>query len=123
MRNRTAHRCALLACAGIATLAGLSAKAQTVQPRPAAEPGTLKVEVASIRRNMANELGPQFRPQSGGFNIHSVTVGFLVELSYGVQGYQIVNAPGWMSSDRFDITAKVDGATDTLPPDRLRPIM
>ena len=41
-------------------------------------------------------------------NMHDVTVDSCVKWAYGVQNSQIAG-PGWMDSDRFDITAKSDG--------------
>jgi uncharacterized protein (TIGR03435 family) len=51
----------------------------------------------------------------GGTN---VTLKTLIAFAYGLQPYQILDGPGWISSDRFDIEATA--ADPKTPSDRLR---
>jgi uncharacterized protein (TIGR03435 family) len=36
----------------------------------------------------------------------------LMQYAYGVQPFQVVGAPGWMQSERYQIEAKADGSTN-----------
>jgi bla regulator protein BlaR1 len=105
----------------IGLLDGSQIQAQTQATQSQAtgrSPEPLTIEVASIKRNNSDRPGPQFRPQSGGFSAEGITLQLLVEMAYGIQQFQISGAPAWMSTDRFDITLKVDGVTGPLPQDR-----
>jgi uncharacterized protein (TIGR03435 family) len=69
--------------------------------------------------------GASFRIQPGGrFSANAVTVKFLLEQAYGVKDSQVIGAPSWLDSERFDIDAKPDEETgaafDKLPPDQRR---
>ncbi len=84
-------------------------------------------EVASVKPNKSGDgrIGMGFQP-GGRFTATNVTLALLVAQAYRLQGGRgglpgrgnplIVNAPGWMNDDRFDIVAKSDG---DVPPDRL----
>jgi uncharacterized protein (TIGR03435 family) len=68
-------------------------------------------EVASIRPSHSDT--PSTFGVGGGTN---VTLKTLIALAYGLQQYQILDGPGWIGSDRFDIQTKV---TDPkTPPER-----
>jgi hypothetical protein len=70
-------------------------------------------EVASIRPSKPGT--PPTFGVSGGTN---VTLKTLIALAYGLQPFQILDGPEWISSDRFDIQAKA--ADPKTPPDRQR---
>jgi len=65
--------------------------------------------VASVKRNREAQPrgGSEYSP-GGRFTATAITVQTLVRLAYGVQSFQIVGAPGWLATDRFDISAKSD---------------
>jgi bla regulator protein blaR1 len=44
----------------------------------------------------------------GGLQVSGATLKFLISMSYGVRDFQIVGAPAWADSDRFDIEARMD---------------
>ena len=55
--------------------------------------------------------------------MHDVTVDSCIKWAYGVQTSQIAG-PGWMDSDRFDITAKSDGpASETAMKKMMQPLL
>jgi bla regulator protein blaR1 len=79
-----------------------------------APPASPQFEVASIKPNKSGP-GPQrigFQP-GGRFTAVNVPVRDLISLAYGqsqpLPNFQIIGGPGWMASDRFDITAKAEG--------------
>src|SRR5262249_17200292 len=51
--------------------------------------------------------------RSGRLTATAVTVGYLLRLAYRIQPYQLVGAPDWIGSKRYDIAAKAD---NTPPP-------
>lgn len=73
-------------------------------PAPAAEP---KFEVTSVKKSGPMPQGPlRFGMQPGGrFSVTQMQVAALITLAYGIQRFQLVGAPAWASSDRFDINA------------------
>ena len=44
----------------------------------------------------------------GRFTATATTVASLIRSAYRIQGYQLVGAPGWFSTRRYDISAKAD---------------
>jgi uncharacterized protein (TIGR03435 family) len=80
-------------------------------------------EVASIKPSPAGPpSGPSGFQAGGRYVAHSVTASRLLVLAFRTEGLgtglrpeQIVNAPGWMESARYDIEAKVSGPTTAAP--------
>jgi uncharacterized protein (TIGR03435 family) len=70
-------------------------------------------EVASIRPNSDN--GPQRFSLFPQFTARNATLSDLFLLAYDVKGFQVTGGPGWMNSDRYDISAKM---ADTPVPGR-----
>jgi uncharacterized protein (TIGR03435 family) len=90
-------RTLVLATAGIA-----SASAQSIS------------YVASIKANNAVDPRGLSEYQPGGrFTATAISVRRLLSLAYRMQGYQMVGAPAWFATKRYDITAKVE---DNPPP-------
>src|SRR5262245_45774030 len=74
----------------------------------------LQFEVASIKPNKSGP-GPQrigFQP-GGRFVATNIPVRDLISIAYGqpqpLPNFHILGGPGWITSDRFDITAKAEG--------------
>ncbi len=77
------------------------------------EDTTLKLpvfEVASIKPNKSGTPMVIFRFTPDGVMVTNSPLKLIIQQSYGVEENQIVSAPGWVNSDRFDVEAKVDGA-------------
>jgi bla regulator protein blaR1 len=71
-------------------------------------------EAASIKPSAPmtmgmNRVGVQMLP-GGRVSMSGVTVKVLIQQAYGVRDFQIAGGPDWMGSDRYDITAKPEGA-------------
>jgi bla regulator protein blaR1 len=103
--------------AGLLTLAApIVFGLQNATPSPAApEAKSTAVngpayEVASIKPNKSggNMVRMMIRPD--GLSAMGGTLQMLIENAYEIQYFQIVGAPKWVSSDRYDIEAKMDGA-------------
>ena len=72
--------------------------------------------VASVKpNNSADPRGlTEYQPR-GRFTAIAVTARTLVRLAYRIQDYQLVGAPAWFSTIRYDIAAKVeDNPTPSL---------
>lgn len=81
-------------------------------------------EVATIKPNASNDNRVMLRMQPGGrFVASGVTLKMLIGEAYNVREFQITNAPGWVSAERYDINAKAEGAPDRMTPDQLRPMI
>jgi bla regulator protein blaR1 len=78
----------------------------------------LKFEVASIKPSSSDDrrVAMMFQP-GGGFRASGATLKMLLAEAYGVREFQISGGPSWISSERFDITAKAErsAASETTP--------
>jgi uncharacterized protein (TIGR03435 family) len=93
----------------LAVLAGLFATATAIHSQAPADE-ELSFEVASVRPNSSPDdkkmmLGAQ---PGGRFTAINVPISVLIRSAYGLQEFQLVGGPEWMSTDRFDIVAKGD---------------
>ena len=73
--------------------------------------GTFEYEVVSIKPNKSGSAIPGGRPSDDGISVTNFPLTFLVAGAFGVGNDRIVGMPGWLSTDRFDINAKMDAAT------------
>jgi uncharacterized protein (TIGR03435 family) len=110
----------LPAAVGLLVLAAPIARAQSsAAPSPAAPdaasapavPPTFAFDVASIKPDKFGSGMAMVRPTQTGLSASNVSLQMLIEIAYGVPGFQISGAPSWFNSDRYDIEAKVDDAT------------
>jgi uncharacterized protein (TIGR03435 family) len=66
-------------------------------------------EVASIRQNRSGDRIMLFQPRSGGrFTATNCSLNLLISYAYDVMQSQIVGAPAWVGSDRYDVAAKAE---------------
>ena len=70
-----------------------------------AHPG---IEVATVKPTKPDQQGKMITVRGAELVTVGFTLGDLVKFAYTLQDKQIINAPDWMSSDRFDINAKPD---------------
>ena len=84
------------------------ASSTPVQPRQT-------FEVASVKPNKSGEPRVMVRAEPGGrFTATNVTLRLLIRNAYGItEDSRIVDAPGWISVERFDVVAK---AAPDVPP-------
>jgi uncharacterized protein (TIGR03435 family) len=101
----------LLRTIGIVALTGGVAGALVAQT-----PASPTFEVASIKPNKSGDDGTQAAMQPGGrVTLINIPLRLLIRNAYHLQDFQIVDAPRWISIERFDIVAKAAG---DLPPPR-----
>ena len=87
---------------GFAVIACLTGASHGQDTNPSA------FEVAAIRRNLEN--GPQRLDLFPQFTAQNATLKALFLLAYEVKEFQVSSAPTWFDSDRYDISAKMEGA-------------
>ena len=78
------------------------------------DPPRQSFEVASVKPNKSGETTSFLQGRPGGnFAVGNMTLRGLIMFAYGIQGFQLVGAPDWVATERFDITAK---AAADVPP-------
>ena len=70
-------------------------------------------EVASVKPHPADQIAPSsmVAEPGGRLTVRNIPLRMVIRTAYQLQDDQIVDGPSWIASDRFDITAKADGAT------------
>jgi uncharacterized protein (TIGR03435 family) len=110
----TVSRRLALALAGVSllsvpVLAGLTSAAIPlvgVGPEPDAP---VFFEVASVRASTSGDLAQRIQaPPGGGFIATNAQLSLLIQRAYDISEDQLVNAPEWIHSARYDITARLD---------------
>jgi uncharacterized protein (TIGR03435 family) len=82
-------------------------------------------EVASVKPAKPDNPPGQgvSRAPGGRFNAVNAPLRFLILYAYQIQGYQLIGAPDWIATERFDIVAKMEGdppSIVTAGPDPMR---
>ena len=79
-------------------------------------------EVVSVKPHPADLMQPSsmVAEPGGRFTARNIPLRLLIRTAYQIQDDQIVEAPGWVNADRFDIAAK---AEDGAPPADLAPML
>jgi uncharacterized protein (TIGR03435 family) len=82
----------------------------TPPPRlpPMAADANPSFEVATIKPSQPDRQGKGFGVQGSHFRTINTTLADLIKFSYGVQDKQIIGAPSWTESDKWDIEAQPD---------------
>ncbi len=85
--------------------------------QPAAKP--VKFEVASIKPSDPNAKGSSIMTDKvGGLRGENMPIRALVTMAYGIRDFQLSGAPGWLSTERYDIAAKPEAVEKAPePPD------
>ncbi len=66
-------------------------------------------EVATIKPSKPDQPGKAFLVRDNRFMTINTTLSELISFAYGIQSKQLVGAPDWAGTDKFDINAKPDG--------------
>jgi len=117
--KRVLHFGGILAL-GVSVLIGFAGAPPTLAQGAAqvsnANAPTLEYEVATIKtyKPGSAEAGGGMRigisNAPDGFTASGVTMQILVQFAFGVQTFQISGGPDWLTSERFDVDAKMDSA-------------
>lgn len=102
--------------------AGAQSQSQTIVAPPAP---VFEFEVATIKPNKSNSGSMRAHSTPDGYAITNASVQALIQLAFGIQDYQILAAPEWLTSEHYDIEAKMDPAVadafQKLSPDERKP--
>lgn len=104
------------------TASTVSISAQSPAPVPAAAP--LAFEVVSVKPSQASDrIGLGNSP--GGVTFTNVPLRTIILQAYRLQDFDLVNAPAWTSTERFDVTARTGkpGLTDDERREMLRTLL
>jgi len=66
-------------------------------------------EVATIKPSKPDQPGKAFLVQGRRFKTINTTMTEIISFAYGVHSKQIIGAPAWFDTDKFDIDAQPDG--------------
>jgi uncharacterized protein (TIGR03435 family) len=81
-------------------------------------------EVASIKQNTSGDGGQFIRVMPGNrFNVTNMPPRALITLAYQLQQFQLVGGPPWLTSDHYDIVAKLAGEQVAFAPGQPNPMM
>ena len=90
-------------------------QSQAGSPVVSTAPKVPAYEVASIKPDKSGTDLTMLRTTPVGFNATNVPLKMLIQHAYGVEDNQILGAPSWLGSARYDIEAKVSSSeTDAL---------
>lgn len=102
-----------IAAALLVVSAGMSVKAQDVPSQPARD----GFEVASIKSNKSGESLAGLRRIPGGrFEATNMQLDTLISFAYRLQPFELQGGPPWLTTDRWDVFAKLDGDPPPAPP-------
>lgn len=90
-------------------VAGALNDAQLVAQSPSPDAREPRFDAASVKLNTSADGAINLRILPGRFTATGVPAQELIRLAYGLQNFQIAGAPGWLTSDRFDIVATLEG--------------
>jgi uncharacterized protein (TIGR03435 family) len=86
-----------------------------------ATPQKMSFEVASVKANKSGDASSAINNKAGGrFEAVNARLRSLVLEAYHLQGFQLVNAPDWIGTARFDVMAK---AEKEITYDEARPML
>ena len=110
------------------TLAGMAPLVSAQPPANSGRPVGPEFEAVSIHVVDPHAAGDSSRESmssfpSNLFTVRSTPLAFLIQLAYKVEGQEHIAAmPGWMESQQYDVTAKVEGAQQ-LTLEEMRPLL
>ena len=94
---------AIIAAMCISAMGGAYVRAQSSNASP------LSFDVASVKLNRGTP-NLHFTATPGALHVTSITMRDLIEVAYEIKDIQLVGAPDWVSSERYDIDTKLDEA-------------
>ena len=65
-----------------------------------------RFDVVSVKRNTSNDVASSLRPEPNGITAVNILPIRLVRVAYQVADFQIVDASGWFTSERYDVAAR-----------------
>ena len=78
-------------------------------PKPMAANANLVFEVATIKPSDPAAQGKLFTIRGRDFLTINTSLSDIIVFAYGIHAKQIINAPAWVETDKFDVTGKPEG--------------
>ena len=75
-----------------------------------------RFDVASIKLNESDDGRISVNRTGSRYTAHGISLALLIRNAYSVQEFQVIGAPSWAESDRFDIVATMPAEPDPGPP-------
>jgi len=100
------HIALFIVAIGAASIVALHAQQRSERPR---------FEVASIKPNVRNDGLVSVGASGSRYTATGVALALLIRNAYRVQEFQIIGAPSWVESDRFDIAATMPAESSPAP--------
>jgi bla regulator protein blaR1 len=86
------------------------ASAGIIRAQNPAPEAAVEFEAASIKLNKSGGETAGLRRFPGGrLEVTNMPLAFLIEFAYQLQNYELHGGPAWLTSDRWDIIAKIAG--------------
>lgn len=82
-----------------------------------AQPQRLTFEVSSVKRSASTSNDGWVRFTPGGLTAENAPLRFIITFAYHIRDFQLAGAPGWIESERYEISAKAEGKPS---PDQIR---
>ncbi len=108
--------------AAIALILGVASSTAFTQV-PAGAVSARTFDVASVRPNHSGEARLSFGGPPGRYEIVNAPLRTIVRVAHQVQDYQIVEAPGWIAVERFDILATTPAVRPAERAEMLRTLL
>jgi uncharacterized protein (TIGR03435 family) len=80
-------------------------------------------EVASVKPNLSPDARLSFGGPPGRYEILNAPLRTIIRVAHQVQDYQIVEAPGWIANERFDILATTPAVVPAERAEMLRNLL
>ena len=94
----------------------LTCGSRTLQVRGLAQGAARpRFDVASIKQNVNNDGMVQIQRTGARYTARGVTLALLIRTAYDVQESQVIGAPAWADTDRFDIVATMPDQAAAAP--------
>jgi uncharacterized protein (TIGR03435 family) len=69
-------------------------------------PAAPRFDVVSVKRNTSGDVASSVRPEPNGLTAVNTTLMRLIRVAYQIADFQVVDAPGWFTSERYDVAAR-----------------
>jgi uncharacterized protein (TIGR03435 family) len=83
---------------------------------------TRTFEAVSIKRNLSGAAGSDTNTTTGRLNLINVTTLSVILRAFGILNPQVISAPDWLASERYDVIA-VTGGADALTDKQRQPFI
>jgi uncharacterized protein (TIGR03435 family) len=85
----------------------------------------LTFDAVSVKPNTSGDVSVSMAPSPGGVALTNYTLQFMLCVAYRLQDWQLIGGPSWLTTDRFDVTARTSsGLLPTgLLPTGLQPML